>query len=61
MCSSIGMPKTINFLFVPNGKLVDFYVSQYLSTLGFSVEKVYFDHLIIYSFVFCVPAVQDQF
>ena len=23
-CSSIGTPKTINFPFVPNGKLIDF-------------------------------------
>ena len=31
-CLSIGTPKTINFLFVPNGKLMDFRCPNYLST-----------------------------
>ena len=40
MCLRFGMPTTINYLFVPNGKLV-FTVSQYLSILGYSMPTCY--------------------
>ena len=40
MCLRFGMPTTINYLFVPNGKLV-FSVSQYLSILGYSMPTCY--------------------
>ena len=39
MCLSIGAPITINFPFVPNGKLM-FLVSQFLSTLGYTLMSL---------------------